>query len=325
MSQSGRSALLVKVIEEALVALEPLPASQEALRFERKADSLRATVESWRETPPSPVSRRGIMHRVLRLHSEATKYARQATTPEAATTPPASGPEPAPSDADENGRPTIPPPFSMEAFAWDMTAPDSARRPKSDPPALWRSVGTEPFAMDVEVDDALAGLDDSRGALTAPAVEEKPRLSPSSIERAVVGLVEDSASSVISQREIEEPTAYVLERYRTGDFEAALEMANIILTKTPGNLLVQQCRDKCGDALAKVYAKNIRPLDRIPLLVAQPAPIDTGAIDHRTGFLLSLVDGSCTLEAIVEVCGMPRLDALRILDDLVQRGVIRVK
>jgi hypothetical protein len=325
MSHSGRSALLLKVIEEALGALEPLSASQEALRFEREADALRATVESWREAPPSSVSRRAIMQRVLRLHSEATKYARQGTTPEAATAALASGPEPAPSDADENERPTIPPQFSMAAFAWDMTAPDSGRRPKSDPPTLWRSVGTEPFAMDVEVDDALAGLDDSGGALTAPAVEEKPRLSPSSIERAVVGLVEDSASSVISQRKIEDPTAYVLERYRTRDYEAALEMADLILTKAPGNLLVRQCRDKCRDALAKVCAKKIRPLDRIPVLVALPAPIDTGAMDHRAGFLLSLVDGSSTLEAIVDVCGMPRSDALRVLDELVQRGVIRVK
>jgi hypothetical protein len=50
--------------------------------------------------------------------------------------------------------------------------------------------------------------------------------------------------------------------------------------------------------------------------------LPTLAIDSRTGFLLSLIDGASTFEAILDVCGMPRLDALRILDDLVQRGAI---
>jgi hypothetical protein len=58
-------------------------------------------------------------------------------------------------------------------------------------------------------------------------------------------------------------------------------------------------------------------------MVLMPATrIDCVAIDHRAGFLLSLVDGSSTLEAILDVCGMPRLDALRILHELVQRGAV---
>jgi hypothetical protein len=47
-------------------------------------------------------------------------------------------------------------------------------------------------------------------------------------------------------------------------------------------------------------------------------------IDHRAGFLLSLVDGKSSLEEIVESCGMPRLDALRILQELVGRAVAQL-
>ena len=43
---------------------------------------------------------------------------------------------------------------------------------------------------------------------------------------------------------------------------------------------------------------------------------------HRSGFLLSLIDGSSTLKAIVDACGMPRADALHILYDLVQEGIV---
>lgn len=45
-------------------------------------------------------------------------------------------------------------------------------------------------------------------------------------------------------------------------------------------------------------------------------------LDHHAGFLLTLVDGVLSFETIVDVCGMPRADALRVLADLVRRGVI---
>jgi DNA-binding IclR family transcriptional regulator len=53
-----------------------------------------------------------------------------------------------------------------------------------------------------------------------------------------------------------------------------------------------------------------------------PEQTDNEAIDNRISVLLPLIDGSSTLEAIVDVCGIPRLDALRALHDLVQRGVV---
>jgi DNA-binding IclR family transcriptional regulator len=34
------------------------------------------------------------------------------------------------------------------------------------------------------------------------------------------------------------------------------------------------------------------------------------------------VDGVSTLETIMDACGMPKLDALRILNALVQRGIV---
>jgi hypothetical protein len=37
---------------------------------------------------------------------------------------------------------------------------------------------------------------------------------------------------------------------------------------------------------------------------------------------LSHIDGSCSLEQILDVSGMPTLDALRILFELVQQRVI---
>ena len=46
------------------------------------------------------------------------------------------------------------------------------------------------------------------------------------------------------------------------------------------------------------------------------------SIDHRAGFVLSLVDGVSSLEMILDVSGMPTLDALRILYELMQQRII---
>jgi DNA-binding IclR family transcriptional regulator len=48
-------------------------------------------------------------------------------------------------------------------------------------------------------------------------------------------------------------------------------------------------------------------------------------MDHRAGFVLSLVDGVSAVEAILDVCGMPRAEALRILHELIDIGAIALR
>ena len=47
-------------------------------------------------------------------------------------------------------------------------------------------------------------------------------------------------------------------------------------------------------------------------------------LDHRAGFLLSRIDGKTTIEELLDVSGMPPDEALGILRDLLQKGVISV-
>jgi len=63
---------------------------------------------------------------------------------------------------------------------------------------------------------------------------------------------------------------------------------------------------------------------KVPKLAVDRAKINTLALDHRAGFVLSLVDGRIPIEDILDVSGMPRRDALRILCELVDRGVIKL-
>jgi hypothetical protein len=111
------------------------------------------------------------------------------------------------------------------------------------------------------------------------------------------------------------------ERFSFRDYEGALALADRILAAQPEHPLARELRANCGAALEDVYAFRLGPMVRIPV-VRLPAQTDSPSVDHRTGFLLSLIDGSATLEAIVDGCGMPKSDALRILVELVKQGIV---
>jgi len=180
----------------------------------------------------------------------------------------------------------------------------------------------EAFAIDVEIDNALARWNDGTALQSTPPSSEPGRVfSPPSIERPAARMPEDSEAPVISQYEID-PSRYVLDRYLAGDYEGALEIAEVVIMETPGNLLVRECRDRCHDALAKRYAETVGPLGRVPVVIAERATARCASIDHRAGFLLSLIDGTSSLEAILDACGMPRLDALRIVREMVLRKIV---
>jgi hypothetical protein len=45
-------------------------------------------------------------------------------------------------------------------------------------------------------------------------------------------------------------------------------------------------------------------------------------IDHRAGFILSLIDGTATIEEVLDMCPLGELEALSVLADLVRRGIV---
>jgi hypothetical protein len=71
-----------------------------------------------------------------------------------------------------------------------------------------------------------------------------------------------------------------------------------------------------------MYAARIGPMDQVATVAVPPDQITWLSLDHRAGFLLSLVDGVSSIEEILDISGMTRLDALRIMYTLVQQNVI---
>jgi hypothetical protein len=111
-------------------------------------------------------------------------------------------------------------------------------------------------------------------------------------------------------------------RVEVGDCSGALLMAEAILETEPDNAEALRYAEQCQGVLQKMYVSRLGGLNRVPQVVTSAEQMRWLSLDHRAGFMISLIDGTCTFDEILDMSGMRRLDALRILFDLLQQNVI---
>lgn len=107
-----------------------------------------------------------------------------------------------------------------------------------------------------------------------------------------------------------------------GDYSGALALAETLLEENPDLAEARECADNCRNVLEQMYAARLGRLDRVPVVVVPREQLRWLSIDHKAGFLLSHIDGLSSLEMILDVSGMPRLHAMRILCELAQQRII---
>ena len=109
-----------------------------------------------------------------------------------------------------------------------------------------------------------------------------------------------------------------------GDFTGALVVAESILETAPSDPDARRYSESCRQVLGEMYVARFGSLARTLHLAIPPEEVRWLSLDHRAGFLLSMVDGVLTIEELLDVSGMERLDALRILMTLLDQRVITV-
>jgi hypothetical protein len=112
------------------------------------------------------------------------------------------------------------------------------------------------------------------------------------------------------------------DRYATGDFSGALIVAEGILETNPNHDEARRCQTRCTEVLAQMYLARLGSLAQVVRVAVSGDQIRWLSLDHRAGFLLSLVDGQSSIETLLDISGMPRLEALRILFGLLDQRVI---
>jgi hypothetical protein len=112
------------------------------------------------------------------------------------------------------------------------------------------------------------------------------------------------------------------DRYAMGDFTGALVIAEGILDSNPEDLEAPRYAQSCRDVLTQMYSARLGSLDQVARVAVPSDQIRWLTLDHRAGFLLSLIDGGSTVDQILDISGMTRLDALRIMYQLLDQRVI---
>jgi tetratricopeptide (TPR) repeat protein len=62
----------------------------------------------------------------------------------------------------------------------------------------------------------------------------------------------------------------------------------------------------------------------IPTMAVDDATVNASSFDHRTGFLLSCIDGTLPIDTLIDISGMGRFEAARTLSRLLRRKIIKV-
>ncbi len=108
------------------------------------------------------------------------------------------------------------------------------------------------------------------------------------------------------------------------DFSGAVELLDKVLDQDPDHAEAARLREEAEGELIKMYESKIGEMSKAPEVRMASDEIIWLNLDHRAGFLLSMIDGQTSYEDIMAVAGLPQLDVLRILVQLLQEKVIDV-
>lgn len=120
-------------------------------------------------------------------------------------------------------------------------------------------------------------------------------------------------------------TQSLTDMYAVGNFSGALQEAERRLAVDPSDPEALRYAQDCRRVLVKMQLTRLGSLQQIVHLAVPAERLQWLSIDHRAGFLLSLVDGCSTLDDLLDICGMPRLEALHLFAELNDQGVILLK
>lgn len=215
---------------------------------------------------------------------------------------------------------TRPPPPAFD----EAVGKESSRKTKPpvaglahDPPPLTLDLDDDaatrpPPPMQQDLIDAMARGD------APPSTKDAPDLSSALAQAALRSMPVPAPVAPPPPPTLQEMN----DRVALGDYSGALEIAEKLLEIDASNEAANACAENCRNVLKQMYTARIGPLDRVPMVMVARDQLRWLSIDHRAGFVLSLVDGVSSLEMILDVSGMPELDALRILSELAQQRII---
>lgn len=116
----------------------------------------------------------------------------------------------------------------------------------------------------------------------------------------------------------------ILARFERGDYFGALLRAEALLEDRPDFTAARRYVEEARDRLRQMYLEKLGSGEQILRVMMHPGDIQTLSLDHRAGFLISLIDGVATIDDVLDMSGMAALDVLRLLFEMREQGVVAV-
>lgn len=144
--------------------------------------------------------------------------------------------------------------------------------------------------------------------------EEDPDESPRPAPPKVKTKEEDTLEVLVGEMQ---------ELYDMGNYSGALKLAEHILRTEPEDTVAQRVRDNSKETLLQMYEAKFGSFERTPRLAIDTHEVIWRKLDPSTGFVLSRIDGTVTFEDIIDICGLGRFETCRLLNHLLQEGIIK--
>ena len=110
---------------------------------------------------------------------------------------------------------------------------------------------------------------------------------------------------------------------KAGELDRAVAAIDLALSEDPNSALAQKLIHRNRETMMNVFQAFLGDLERTPVLARPLHELAAAPISSRAAFLLSRVDGLLSIDEILDVSGMPRLEAYRYLCQLFLRGILR--
>jgi hypothetical protein len=110
---------------------------------------------------------------------------------------------------------------------------------------------------------------------------------------------------------------------QAGELDKAVAAIDLALSEDPNSALGQKLVHRHRDQMLNVFQSFLGDLDRHPVLARPLHELANAPISPRAAFLLSRIDGMVTMDELLDVSGMPRIEAYRYLCQLFLRGILR--
>lgn len=130
------------------------------------------------------------------------------------------------------------------------------------------------------------------------------------------GASEESTAEALAQE--------AMRLFRDGDLEAALDLFATVALRDGSQVEAQNYVEMIRSQLLKSYRERVGQRDRPLRLCIDQAQVMKFNLPATAGFVLSLVDGSTSVDDLMSLSGLDAFETLRIVTGLMKSGILEV-